>query len=325
MTIKDVAKYCNVSATTVSRVLNDDIKVKLGTKKKVLDGIKELGYVPNAAAKNLRTDSSRWILVLLNAVFNQFYSKVLDGMESRAEESGYRTTVAATHDNPKIEKQFFNGLKMRSFDGVISMKSALDAQYLNDISANYPVVFCSEYVKNTNIPYIGIDNEKAGYDATQLYIKQGFTEIGFIGVKIEHGAAIERECGYRKALHDAKIPVKPDYIYYGYYDFYTGEMAAKYFLSLPKLPQAIFAISDNMAIGAIREFTKNGLKVGKDIYICGFDNTDLAKVYIPSLTTVSQPRFEIGYAAMDRLIRKIEFDENIEDIKLNHEIVIRES
>ncbi len=324
-TIKDVSKFCGVSVATVSRVINRDANVRESTRRKVLEAIDELHYVPNAIAKNLRTDKTKRILVLLAGISNQFYSKVLVGMERRAEEDGYRTAIAITHNNADIERQCFENLKMHFYDGVVSLSSALDSEYLNDIYDHFPIAFCSEYVENTKIPYIGVDNEKAGYDATKFYIDQGFTKIAFIGTKLKYGSAAERELGYKKALSDAEIPENKDYIFYGNYSFDAGETAGRHFLSLPKMPQAIFSISDAMAIGAMRELIKNGIKIGKEVHICGFDNTKISEVYMPSLTTVSQPRFEIGYTVMDRLIRRIETGEKMETIKLTHKIIVRES
>lgn len=324
-TIKDVSKLSGVSVATVSRVINHDDNVREATRKKVLGAIEKLHYVPNAIAKNLRTEKTKRILVLLGGISNQFYSKVLVGMERRAEEDGYRTAIALTHNQPELERQCFESLKMHFYDGVISLNSVLEAAYLNGIYERFPMIFCSEYVAGTKIPYIGIDNEKAGYDATKFYIDQGNTEIALIGTKLKYGSAEERERGYQKALSEAGIPLKESYLFYGNYSFASGEEAGNYFLSLPKMPQAIFSISDAMAIGAMRVLLKNGVKIGKEIHICGFDNTKISQIYMPSLTTVSQPRFEIGYTVMDQLIRKIETNAKMETKKLSHQIIIRES
>lgn len=325
-TIKDVAKLAGVSVATVSRVLNNEENVKLETKQKVKAAIRTLHYSPNLLGRNLRRLQTMSVLVLLPTLSNPFYAGVIKGLKSRAEEMGYQIMIGVTDLEEEIEKRSIKMLTNRLVDGVILFSPRLNATLLNKVAKQYPIVQCSEYVEASQTSKVTIDNEKAAYEATQYLIQLGHKKIallsndeGFISAKL-------REEGYRKALEQQNISIEENWIRYTDYSYIGGQKACKKLLGLENPPTAIFAIADSIAVGVVRQLIDCGIKVGEHIDVIGFDDTSLAKIYTPTITTISQPRFEMGRAAMQLLISKIENINNPDEcLILPHQLKIRES
>ena len=211
---------------------------------------------------------------------------------------------------------------MNIYDGVIDFLPMLPKEEYEGV----PVVFANENLRNSKIPFVGINNYNAGYEVTSHYIESGIRDIAFAGTYFKHESARLRYESYKKALEDNNIPLNESYIFKDNYSFEAGLKAGKHFFSLKNPPKAIVTISDIIAAGIINYALSQGVEPGDDFFICGFDNTKLSEMYIPSITTVSQPRFELGYTAMDLLTdviskRKI----NCDSVMLNHEIILRKT
>jgi len=305
-TIKDVAKLAGVSVATVSRVLNDIDNVKPKTAKVVKKAIEELNYHPNLLGRTLRCMKTMKILVLLPTISNQFFSRVLKGIQKTAELNGYSVMFAVTNDKRDVELQYINMLKQKSYDGIIFLRSNLSAEELSELSKSWPVVLASETVKNADIPTVTIDNRRAAFDATTFLILHGHNTIGLACAGTDYYSSLLRRNGYIDALNQYGLTVNPDYISDEGFSFNAGKRSAEYFLSLETLPDAIFAVADSVAIGMTSEFNKHGIKVGEDISIIGFDNNQITEHYIPKITTVSQPQFELGQKAFELLMDKID-------------------
>ena len=325
-TIKDVAKLAGVSVATVSRVLNDIDNVKPKTAKKVKKAINELNYHPNLLGRTLRCMKTMKILVLLPTISNQFYSRIIKGIQKTAELNGYNTMFAITNDNRDVELMYINMLKQKLFDGIIFLRSTLSAEELTTLSESWPVVLACETVKNADIPTVTIDNRKAAFDATSFLIENGHKTIGLSCAGTDYYSSLLRRNGYIDALNKYNIKINPDYISDEGFSFNAGKRSAEYFMSLNILPNAIFAVADSVAVGMISEFDKHGIKTGRDISIIGFDNNQITEHYLPHITTVSQPQFEIGQKAFELLIDKID-DLSCENkqIILPHRIEVRDS
>ncbi len=325
-TIKDVAKLAGVSVATVSRVLNDIDNVKPKTAKKVKKAIDELNYHPNLLGRTLRCMKTMKILVLLPTISNQIYSRILKGIQKTAEANGYNTMFAVTNDNRDIELQYINMLKQKLFDGIIFLRSNLSAEELTELSKMWPVVLACETIKNADIPTVTIDNRRAAFDATSFLIENGHKDIGLACAGTAYYSSLLRRNGYIDALNKYNLMINPDYISDEGFSFNAGKRSAEYFMSLSSLPDSVFAVADSVAIGMISEFDKHGIKAGQDISIIGFDNNQITEHYLPTITTVSQPQFEIGQKAFELLIDKID-DLSCENkhIILPHRIEIRNS
>ena len=326
MTIKDIAKLAGVSVATVSRVLNNDPKVGDASLKKVLKIIKENNYIPNNAGRNLRKSKSEMILVLLPTLSNPFYSKILRGIEERAAELGYGVLLSVTHIDLDLEKKYLKILQTKQADGAISLFSMLSAGELNDISSKLPFVQCCEYTQGAKLSHVSIDNYKAAYAATEYFIRNGHEKIGMISGRFYKSSEADRERGYKDALLDHGIEYDESYIVKSDYKPTTGKLLCERLLNMTPAPTAILAVSDMLAIGALRHLKERGLRAGDDIEVIGFDNASITKVYDPTVSTVAQPRYELGRIAVDLLIEKIDDINSLnKGITLSHELLLRES
>lgn len=304
-TIKDVAKLAGVSVATVSRVLNDYDNVRGETVQAVKKAIKELDYHPNFLGRTLRRLETTKILVVVPTISNQFYSRVVKGIQTAALAEGYHAMIAITNSDPVVEKEFIDMAKRKLVDGTIFLHTTLDAGKLSKFAASYPAVSSCELVPDADISTVSIDNFQAALDAVRFLIEQGHQRIAFVCAGELYHSSQLREKGYRTALEEAGLPFRPELIFNEGFTFNAGRRAAKRLLELPELPDAVFATSDSAAIGVISELSSHGLHVCEDISVMGFDNNQIAEYYLPSLTTVSQPQFDIGHKACELLIKKI--------------------
>ena len=325
-TIQDVAKEAKVSVATVSRVLNNSPLVLPDTRQSVLEAIRILNYQPNLLGRNLRRTETKMILVLLPTIANPFYSRLVKGIEDAANAGGYNIMLCNTDSDKNREEVYLELLKKRLADGVIFMAPELDVADLDRTSLISPTVQCCEYREGAKVSHVSIDNFAAAKDAVEYLIKCGCSRIGHISCKNRFVSTIQRKNGYRKALEEAGISFDPELTAYGDYGFNSGYKAAKKLLSLNNRPEAIFAISDIMAIGAIKAIRENGLRIPSDISVMGFDDISFALMYDPPLSTVSQPKYELGKTAVELLMRQLDKqNKEPEDIILPYKLVIRGS
>lgn len=324
-TIKDVAKLAGVSVATVSRAINYPDSVSDNNKTLVENAIKELNYTPNLLGRNLRTQQTKRIIVVLNSISNQFYSRVLKGIEDKAKEDGYTTLICTTRDNKQTILSHLQILSTREADGAIFMSPELANQEILKYSKHYPIVCASEPVRNKKITSVTIDDVKASCDAVNFLISQGKKRIALISAGSFSYSSDLREKGYKKALKQNNIELDESLIIREGYTYNAGVRAIDKILKLEALPDAIFALSDTTAIGAINQLHKNKINVPEDISVMGFDNTAMSEVYIPTITTVAQPQHDLGYKAMELLINKINGKTQVDSIVLPHRIIHRES
>lgn len=327
LTIQDVAKAAGVSVATISRVLNNSSAVAPKTRDRVLNIIKRLDYQPNLLGRNLRRLETRRILVLLPTISNPFYSNIVRGIEDVARKNEFNVMLCNTDSDAGREKIYLDILKNRLSDGVILMGPELSVQDLVDFVENYPVVQCCEYIEEAKGVHVSIDNFKAAVRAVSYLINAGHRRIGLISCKNRFISTSQRIEGYKRALETAGIELDIGLIQYvNDYDFKSGYRIMQPFLEMPNRPTAVFALSDVVAIGAMRRVKESGLRVPEDIAIVGFDDISFASMSNPSLTTISQPQYDIGCVAMDLLIKQIQ-GETIESraIYIEHKLVIRES
>ncbi len=325
-TIQDVAKAAGVSVATVSRVLNKSDSVSENTRVTVLAAIKELNYRPNLLGRHLRRTETRLVLALLPSIANPFYSRIVKGMEDVAHKNGYNVMLCNTDSEVGRERIYLEMLKNRLADGVIFMAPEIGSEELTEIGRDFPVVQCCEYKEGAQVPLTSIDNFAAAQKVARHLISLGHKKIGMISCHNNFLSTIRREQGFRRALEEAGLTLEESYIAYGDYSFKSGHRAALSLMVLAEKPTAIFAISDVMAVGVLRAAKEKGFRVPQDLAVVGFDNISFAHMCDPMLTTISQPKYDLGCAAMNLLIRKIngELKEPVE-IVLENELIIRES
>lgn len=328
-TIEDVARAAQVSVATVSRVLNGLDIVKEDTADRVRTAIKQLGYTPNPAARNLRRNESRIILMLAPNFTNPYYAHILSGICDAARELGYITLVYNTYDTLTLkERELTRLIEANKVDGTIILAINDDDEWLNKYKDQFPIVQCSEYVNHSLLPHISVDNVQAAYDTTSYLIGLGHRNIGFLGSQNEFISTKLRYQGYCKALWDAGITPRPEHSVRGSvdYSFQSGKEAAKELLSLPQRPTAVFCVSDVLALGVIAAAQERRLLVPQDLSVTGFDDVDYTTMFHPYLTTVKVPTHQLGYQAMLLLRQCMQKKDEVEPcVYLPHKIMYRES
>lgn len=326
MTIKDIARLAETSVATVSRVLNDDPKVAASTRAKVLRVVEENNYSPNLTSRTMRTKKSNKVLVIIPTIVNSFYSKILQGIETRAEENGYEVLIAISNLEEIKERKYIDMLKTKQVDGCISLFSLLDASDIDELAKNYPFIQACEPTVGAHVSSVSVDNRQAMYDVTQFFIEQGHKRIGMISGDYYKYSELNRERGYKDALNDHDVKFDNALLIKKFYRYRDGSDAIKTLMSLDDAPTAVICVSDSLAIGAINQLISMGKKPGKDVSIIGFDNTSITSNFVPSISTIAQPRFDIGTNAFDLLLDKLnENDASTKKVILPYEIIHRES
>ncbi|QQZ08657.1 LacI family DNA-binding transcriptional regulator [Heyndrickxia vini] len=323
--IQQVAQKAGVSVATVSRVLNNRASVRPKTRLKVENAIKELNYEPSMLGRNLRNSESRLLLVLIPSISNPFYTEIIKGIENIAIINNYNFLLCETDSNPQRENIYFNMVKNKLADGLISMDPTVNMQKLNELAESHPVIQCSEYDEDGTIPYVTIDNELAAYHAVKHLIKLGNENIALINSDEKYLYTRQRRKGYERALNEFHLPFRNEWMYNcEQLDFENGVHAMRMLLQLREKPSAVFAVSDTLAIGALKEINVSGLKVPGDIAVVGFDKISFSNMTNPTLTTIAQPMYKMGCTAANMLINRIKGNK-VESIVLDHELIIRES
>lgn len=328
ITIKDVAKAANVSVATVSRVLNKKTNVSDEAVQAVNNAVQALGYSPNFLGRDLRKSETRRILAIIASTEQSFYSEVLRGMQDAAFQQGYDVLIATTRNDPEHEMHLLGMLFSKAVDGAVLLAPKLDSGTISDLAKKYQLAMCLERLENCDILCVTIDNERAGYDATKYLLGKGRKRIGLLTTEERSMSSVDRENGYKRALTDAGIPIEEELIFYGGYDADSGTRGCERLMSLRNPPDAIFAISDTISIGAMTYALSHGISVGKDVLFFGFDNIAYSHMFIPHLSTVEQPCYLQGKAVIEKLIGNIKAENGEKDnntYKLPHRLILRES
>ncbi|MGC5325086.1 LacI family DNA-binding transcriptional regulator [Brevibacillus sp. SYSU BS000544] len=322
----DVAKKAGVSVATVSRVLTGKDNILDETRKKVLLAVEELNYRPNKLARNLRKLESKTIVAVVPDISNIFFSDIIRGIETVAQQNGYYVLLGNTHNDIQSEIDYIEMVKEKLADGVILLTARIPKEEIISISQELPVVLACEYVDGADIPTVTIDNISSARKVVNHLVALGHQRIGFISGPLNVILSRDRLKGYRQALLAHDIPVDESLIQEGDFRIESGYQMASRLLALSQPPTAIFAANDEMAIGAIQSIKEKGFQVPQDIAVVGFDNIRITTIVEPALTTVNQPKFAIGCKAMEILL-KIMNNEPIErkQIVLDDELVIRQS
>lgn len=323
--IQDVAEKAGVSVATVSRVINGNCRVRPETREAVCEAMKYYSYSPNFSARNLRRTETKTVLVLMSTIVNPFLAKIVKSIEDVGMEKGYHTMICTTYDDAKREEIYIDLLRKRFADGAILMGTRLKAIELRKLIQNVPLVQCSEFVPDLEIPYITIDNRTAGYDAVKHLIERGRKRIVHITADKGFSSSQLRLEGYCDALKEAGIPYDPKLIVTGNYGYRNSLSLMRDLIRSGVTFDGVFANSDRMAAGAIRAAEEAGLSVPNDVSVVGFDNTDVSYLVSPGITSVSQSGKEMGEAAAKILWKMIEGKEVCRQIILPHQLMIRES
>ena len=324
MTIEDIAKLANTSVATVSRVINNDMHVSPATRKRVQKVIAENDYRPNFAGKNLRQNKTYQLLAVLPTITNPFFSRVIEGLSDTADQNGYSLTFVVSDRDVKKEKSYLDRLMSKVVDGMVLFYPSIDAKTIESYSKNYPVV-CIGTTGTSKVSRAGINDFEAAREAIDYLIGLGHRRIALLSDMQPLAFNAERERGCRAAMFGAGLELPEDMILRCSGKKNAAELVEE-LMKRPDPPTAVFSFSDTYAIPALKHLTDLGFKVGEEIDIMGFDNIEFAQFVTPSLTTVSQPGYQLGESAFKLLLEKMEDINTIsKEIVFPHEIVIRDS
>lgn len=326
--IKDVAEKAGVSVTTVSRVLNGGKNVSRKLMADVMKAIEELNYSPSYIARSLVTKKTNMIGVIVPDLTSGFFSTILSSIEEVASLNNYNMLVCNIAENLDKELKYLNLFKQARVNGIIVMHEKMNNEIRDFINGiNIPVIFCSCRVADINATSILIDDYSAAYDATNYLLKLGHKGIAYIGGDMRDiTSGQNRYEGYKKALEESNVPLNREYVRFGDYKVQSGYKLTAELIKCQPVPDAIFAASDDMAVGALNYLMDHGYKIPDDFSIMGFDGSSMGEIVRPKLTSMQQPIKEMGAMAIKVLIDYLNEGAILLDhIILKHSIAERES
>ncbi len=306
-TISEVAQKAGVSITTVSHVINKTRFVSEETRERVEMAIEEMGYRPNALARSLRSGESYTIGLILPDSANPFFAEVGRSIEIAAFEAGYSVILSNTENDVDKECIYIDVLIKKQIDGMIFVGTGEDIDaYKGLLDLNIPVVAMDRDYPNLKMDVVISDNLQGGELATQHLIALGHRRIGCIAGPSKVNLSAQRVTGYIQSLKQAGLAVDRNLIVSGDFHPGSGQAAAKKLLALPDPPTAIFACNDLMAIGVLRAGMELGRRIPQDLAVVGYDDIELASYTTPPLTTIQQPKKEMGITAFNYLLSRIQ-------------------
>ncbi|MGJ9382611.1 LacI family DNA-binding transcriptional regulator [Salipaludibacillus sp. CF4.18] len=328
-TISDVAKLSGLSKTTVSRVLNDYPHVTKEKRLLVQKAMEELSYIPSPSARRMRGQITTSIGVIVHRIVNPFFSYLVNAIEELAYENGYQVLVFQSNNDPEKELAYLNLLKTKQVDGIIMTAVVNEWDDLKEYTNFGPIVFCNEYISDSNLPIVRIDQVDSVYTGIRHLIDRGHQKIAYCtgGSLFEmDGKNNDRSIGFQKALKEAQIPMNPKWVFINQITIDDGKEVAKELISMSDRPTAVFAGGDEVAAGILIEIKRLGLRVPEDIAIMGFDDQPIAEIMEPKLTTIRQPVNQMGEKAVELIIGMLNHaDQKSKDHELPTELVIRQS
>lgn len=308
ITIKDIAKALKVSPSTVSRSLADHPDISDETKKMVLAYAKEHKYKPNPLATSLRTNKNKTIGVILPEIVHYFFSSVLCGIEDEAEKNGYHVLVSHTGESYEREIRSVQTMLEARVCGVLSSvaKTTNNYDHFQElVDDGIPLVFFDRICKGILTDRVVVDDYDGVCSAVDYLIKTGCRRIAFFGSPSQLAISNNRRMGYEDALRKNSIDVDQNLI--TICDNYADALImTEKIMNLPDPPDAFFAVNDETATGILNKVKSLGFHIPEDISICGFTNNSICEISEPTLTSVDQHGYEVGFTAFQLLINNIQ-------------------
>ncbi|PZL98883.1 cytochrome-c peroxidase [Pantoea graminicola] len=325
MSVQKIAQMAGVSVATVSRVLNNSDRVKPANRQKVLAAIEESHYQPNLLARQLRTARSSMILVLVSDISNPFCAEVVKGIEAQAEKNGYRILLCNSGADIARSRSSLQLLSGKVVEGIITMNAFERLPELSALIGEAPWVQCAEHDDSGQIACVGIDDEDAAQSVVHYLAGGGRQRIALINHDLRYRYARLRQQGYITQLNKQQLSWQA-IAYASELSFSAGKTAMQQLLADRVQPDAVFAVSDTLAAGAMAAIHQAGLRTPQDIAVVGFDGSELAEMMSPPLTTLAQPSQAIGRRACELLLQKIALpDVPPQCVIMQGELVVRAS
>ncbi|NLY75663.1 MAG: LacI family transcriptional regulator [Firmicutes bacterium] len=327
-TIKDIARKAGVAPSVVSRALNNKYGVKDSTKDLILKLAQEMNYYPNTAARSLVTRKTETIGIMMADISEPYYSQLIKGMEYIANQTGYTLLFSNSYESVEHNRVLHKMIYAQRVDGLIIVGSNIQEKNfsLSLLEKKIPFVLVERNFSDPRVNCIWVDNVGGAYRATKYLIEQGHRKIAHIAGNLYYQVALDRLDGYKKALLEADIDYSEELVVSGNFVWQSGYATMKDILRHHPQCTAVFAANDAMAYGALQAITEAKLTVPDDIAIIGFDDLEFSSLTNPPLTTVRQPRYQMGQKAMELLTDILRGEKkNGIKITLNPELIIRRS
>lgn len=327
-TMKDVARLAGVSTSTVSHVINDNRFVSEAVRKKVLQAVEQLNYSPSALARSLKVNQTRTIGMLVTATTNPFFAEVVRGVERSCYERNYSLILCNTEGSAARMSDSVDTLLQKRVDGLLIMSTEnnrIPAEVLRRYPSlpvvmldSAPSLICNDIIQDNAV--------LGGEIATNYLISKGYTRIACITGPKEQKPSLGRLDGFFQAMNRAGLPIPGDYVIHSNFEFSGGLTAMERFLDLDVPPHAVFTANDAMAVGVYNALNQAGLRVGKDVAVVGYDDIELARYLSPPLTTIHQPKDELGKLAVETLLHRLKYpNDEPKILTLTPELVERHS
>lgn len=307
-TMKDIAKLAGVSTSTVSHVINKSRFVSEEISERVNQAAQELNYTPSALARSLKVNRTKTIGMLVTTSTNPFFGEVVKGVERSCYQQGYSLILCNTEgDNQRMRESIITLLQKR-VDGLILMCSSLEGERI-DVFDKYPdipvvvmdwgpMLFTSDKIQDNSL--------RGGYMAAKHLIEAGHKHIGCItGPLVKHQAQMRYE-GYKRALNESNLEFNANWIIEADFECEGGYSAFNAMFDKGPLPTALFVSNDMMAMGVINAANEKGIKIPEQLSIIGYDDIQISKFMTPALTTIHQPKYRLGKAAVEALLNKLD-------------------
>ena len=330
VTIYDIAKFLNISPSTVSRGLKDHPHIRKETKRRILNAAHEMGYQHNKFASSLRQKRTNTIGVILPKMNSYFMATAIAGIEKVTSSFGYNLIISQSQESAKKEMSGITTLYNSRVDGLL-VSLSFDTKNLEPFNIFFrkgiPLVFFDRVFECDGCANIVIDNYKAGYEATAHLISQGCKRIIHLGGNLLRNVYKDRLKGYKQALHDSGIEFAQDLVIIGDMSEQSGIDTARHIVKMKKRPDGVFTANDTSAVGIICELQLYGIDIPNDIAVAGFNNEPISRVVQPNLTTVHYPAMEVGEIAASTLINKLNNSQpsSLSTVVLEHSLIIRAS
>jgi LacI family transcriptional regulator len=304
--MKQVAQRAGVSVSSVSHVLNDTRYVSPDAKTRIEEAMRELSYVPSAVARSLKHHVTHTLGIMIPNNSNPYFAEIIRCIEGRCFAAGYNVVLCNSDDDPRKQSVYLRVLMEKRVDGLIVMSSGDSADLPELIrGANIPLVLVDRATASTECDIVSVDHEAGGYLATRHLLELGHRRIACIAGPENLASGRLREAGWRRALLEAGLAPQDGLLQCGHFTSAGGLQAMEALLTQPQPPSAVFACNDLMAIGALCAAHTRGLRIPEDVSVIGFDDIELSAFMSPPLTTVAQPKQQIGALTVELLFERL--------------------
>jgi len=328
-TIHDIARELKISASTVSRALQNNPRISLKTREKVISVANSMGYRPNIMASNLRNKRSNTIGIVVPLINRYFFSAVISGVEEVAFKAGYNVVISQSNDLANKEISIVHSMFANRVDGLIISIAMQPTNYEHlkiFRKKNIPLVFFDRTVAEIDTNKIVVDDFMGGFRVTQHLIEQGYKRIGHMAGPQNLQTYLDRKNGYIEALSKNGMPYVESLVVNNSLTTEDGVNAVQYLMNLSNPPDAIFCGNDTTALSSMIYLRDKGIRIPEDFGIVGFSNEPFSRVVSPSISTIAQPGFLMGQKAAELILNEIEHKEkSFKTLVLPTELIVRES